>query len=460
MKTNDEFERQSIPSTRGTDFTPPQYTYDLLAEQALLKIALCGDPFALQQCGTLIPLFWSGRHKQLASVLAGMHRNGQHVDLVSVIGQVRARGLITKLDGVYLHTVSVGPGDHSGAAWYADRIRELAGRRQLREATLRIGQRLDWGWAQGNDIGDLEVRTAIAEFRESLDELEAVAGPEGLAKPQPLAEFMDGPMEFDWIIPGLLERGERILITGIEGGGKTWLCSQLAACMAGSIHPFSAAVLGRGDHGVRVTVIDCENSAVQSRRRYKRIIGQVDQIRGQLGVNPADWKEHVSIDIRPEGIDLLRTRDVALLEHAISVTTPDLLVLGPLYKIFNADPSSESAVREVASVLDGLRARHGFALLIEAHAGKAEDGNGDRRMGPIGSSLWLRWVEYGFGLRRAKAAQERRPELMDVVSWKGSREERQWPEQLRHGHRLPWEPPPERVLSDDVDYYEPEERCR
>lgn len=418
-------------------FNPPQYAYDLLAEQALLRIALHGDELALQLAARLVPSFWDGRHKLLASLLASMHGNSQPIDLVSVMGQVIARGHITKIDGPWLHTVATGPGDHSGVVWYADRIRELAGRRRLMEASVRLNHRLEWGWSNGED---LEVRGAIEEFREACNEVEESSRPDGLPGPQPMAEFLDGPMEYNWLIPGILEHSERIVLTGAEGGGKTYLCSQMAACMAGSVHPFSGAVLGMGDRGIRVTVIDCENSAVQSRRRYKRILGQVDTIRNRAGMGGADWKSQMAIDLRPEGIDLLSSRDVGWLEHAVSVSSPDLLVIGPLYKAFNADPSDEKAVREVVRVFDSIRARHGFALLIEAHSGKGEDGNGDRRMAPIGSSLWMRWPEYGFGLRRAKDAKERRPEVMDVVAWRGSREDRQWPEQLRHGHWLPWEP--------------------
>lgn len=421
----------------GTDFSPAEYAYDLIAEQALLKIAIHGDGFALQLCGQLVNAFWSWKHKLLASVLSGMHRNKQHVDLVSVLGQITARGLVTKLDGPYLLTVSSGPGDHSGVAWYGDRIRELYGRRQLKDAAVRLGQRLDSGWVRGDD---LDVRTAISEFRTACDEAESTARPEGQPGPQSMAEFLDGPTEYDWIVPGLLERGERFFLTGSEGHGKSVLCSQLAACMAGSIHPFTGAVLGRGERGIRVTVVDCENSSVQSRRRYLRIVGQVDKLRKRAGLEPTDWKQQAAIDIRPEGIDLLKSQDVSWLEHAIAATAPDLLVLGPLYKIFQADPSDEPACREVAAVLDGLRVRHGFALITEAHPGKGLNGSGDRRMEPIGSSLWQRWPENGFGIRRAKGAQERRPELMDVVSWRGTREERQWPEQLQHCDHLPWGP--------------------
>ena len=147
--------------------------------------------------------------------------------------------------------------------------------------------------------------------------------------------------------------------------------------------------------------------------------------------------ESMFIEIRPAGIDLLSGRDVAWLEHAISATAPDLLVLGPLYKLHHTNPSDETSARELVWVLDGLRERYGFALLTEAHAGNASDVNGDRLMRPIGSSLFRRWPEFGFGLR--KSPTQGAPEV-DVVSWRGSREERDWPEQLVRAETLPWMP--------------------
>lgn len=420
-----------------SDYTPPQYAYDLLAERSLLQVALGGDPLALQLCGELVPKFWDQRNALLARVLSGMQAQGQHVDSVTAMGQILAQGHVSKLPGPFLHSVLSGPGDHSGVMWYAGRIREMAARRSLTECTTRFMQRMEFGWATGEDAA---VTSALTQFRTECDAIEQTIHGDEAGSVQSLAEFLDGPTEEDWLVPGLLERNERMILTGGEGHGKSVLVSQMGACMAGSVHPFSGAVLGGGNHGIRVTVVDCENSAVQSRRRWRRIINQVDRARTDRGFDRVDWKQQVSIDIRPEGINLLSDRDVSLLEHIVSSTRPDLLVLGPLYKIFDEDPSNERAVRRVAAVLDGLRARHRFALLMEAHPGKGEGADGARRMAPIGSSLWLRWPEYGFGLRRARAAKAKRPELVDVVSWRGTREERSWPHQLRHSRMLPWEP--------------------
>lgn len=415
---------------------PPQYCYDLLSERALLKIALHGDDQALRLCGRLTPSIWDTRHALLASALSKMHSNGMGIDMVSTLNYVIANSLVTQIDGPFLHSVYSGPGDHDGVLWYAERIREMAARRHLIEASERVKQGLEYGWTTGCD---LTVRAALKTFREGCDGVEEFMSDSGTTGPRSMAQFLDGPMDCNWIIPGLLEHHERLLLTGSEGHGKSYLVSQLAASMAGSVHPFSSQVLGDGSRGIRVAVFDCENSEVQSRRRFTRIVHQVDTIRRQRDLPPADWSTQLYIDIRPAGLNLLNPRDVGWLDHAISATAPDLVTIGPLYKLFDADPSDEQAVRHVVAEFDSLRARYGFALMIEAHSPKADDGSGSRRVDPIGSSVWLRWPEYGFGIRRAKGDRKRRPQLMDVVAWRGTREERQWPEQIRYGTRLPWE---------------------
>lgn len=420
------------------DYTPPQFVYDLLAEQALLKIALHGDAFALQLCGELAESMWSGKHRDLAILLAQMHDAHKLVDPVAVLGMLSAQGLISKIDGPFLHDVYSGPGDHSGVRRYGDRIRTLAARRRLREVMVKGTQELDYAWGTGDD--DLE-QLQITELREQLDLVESLARPNGggLA-PEPMSEFLLGPTEFDWIVPGILERRERIIITGSEGTGKSVLTSQLAACMAGGVHPFTGRVLGNGDKGIKVTIIDCENNAVQSRRRFRWVLAKVDKCRAAMGLPPVDWKAQMSIAIRTEGFDLLQASEVAQLAGALEASRPDLLVLGPLYKLFDADPSDETAARKLIGILDRLRARYGFALMTEAHPGKSQDGAGQRLMAPIGSSLWLRWPEYGFGIRRSRKAQGAdRAEIVDVVAWRGTREQRQWPAELAHGDRLPWE---------------------
>ena len=43
----------------------------------------------------------------------------------------------------------------------------------------------------------------------------------------------------DWVIPALLERGDRLIWTGFEGLGKSVITRQLAVCAAAGVHPFT-----------------------------------------------------------------------------------------------------------------------------------------------------------------------------------------------------------------------------
>ncbi|ANA85600.1 DnaB-like dsDNA helicase [Gordonia phage Goib] len=414
--------------------------FDDYAERALLGTVIAAPDAAREVFLSVAPDDWyRPRHAELAAVVSRMLRNGQGVDAVAVLGQVTAQGLAGSWDapGVF-ELIQLASVAHV-AVEHAKRVRALSGRRKLVFGCRRAIQRLE-SPAYSDEDGD--VHATAVELRQFCDDAETASSDRSQPVPTGMDAFLAEPDTHDWLVPGLLERMDRTIITGGEGGGKSVLCSQFAACLAGGLHPFSGQVLGRGDQNVRVLVLDCENSPAQSRRRYRRVVQRVNLKRDMDGLNPLRWDEWLSIDMRPAGVDLLSARDVSWVEHAISACAPDLVVIGPLYKLHHRNPSDEEAAREVSWVLDGLRERHGIALLTEAHAGKGKDeSTGDRIMSPIGSSMWLRWPEFGFGLlpkRDGERDKSGRAKEVDVVSWRGAREERAWPSELSWGHTLPW----------------------
>ncbi|MCC3333549.1 AAA family ATPase [Nocardia abscessus] len=421
--------------------------YDPTAEKALIGVTLMSPELCRQHFLAIRPDDWyvpSSRH--IAIVIAEMLAANRPVDPNTVLVEAQSRGLVpARINPAAVFDAVQAAWMPESAPLLAQRIRDLSAARKLSEAATRLAQRMEAAWSSGVDRAD--IASAVSEARRACDEAEQIAADLTIAPPTPMGEFLAVQDERSWLIPGLLERMERIVLTGAEGGGKTVLCTQLATCMAGGTHPFTGEPLGSGDRHIRVLVVDCENSPAQSRRRFKWMIGQVDAARHKHGLSPVNWSERMFIDMRPAGIDLLSGADAAWLERAIVETAPDLLVLGPLYKLHHANPSDETAARELVWVLDGLRERHGFALLTEAHAGNATDPNGDRMMRPLGSSLFRRWPEFGFGLLRSKTDPGgSRASVVDVVSWRGSREERSWPSKLQHSHILPWMPA-------DPDYY-------
>jgi hypothetical protein len=98
--------------------------------------------------------------------------------------------------------------------------------------------------------------------------------------------------------------------------------------------------------------------------------------------------------------------------------------------------------RKVSAVIDEARATTDCAVLMEAHAPHHNGQSTHRNLRPLGSSLWMRWPEFGFGLRpvedeksasNADGARGRR-----FLPWRGMRDERDWPQFVRQGEHWPW----------------------
>jgi hypothetical protein len=268
-----------------------------------------------------------------------------------------------------------------------------------------------------------------------LHELEQTATTEDTSEPElapDLWEFISaGDDAYDWLIPDVLERGDRFMLTGHEGLGKSVLCRQLAVQFAAGVHPF------RPDKSVeplRVLVVDCENSTRQNRRHYRALAG--------LSVTKGHRVPEGMLRLihRPEGIDLTTAADAAWLLERVRAHRPQVMYIGSFYRLHEADVNDEKAARRVVSVLDQARLiGDGCALLMEAHAGHGQV-NGQRMLRPAGASLLMRWPEFGFGIRRAKEcpANDPRPSLVDLESWRGPRDERDWPVGFRHGRQGDW----------------------
>ncbi len=139
---------------------------------------------------------------------------------------------------------------------------------------------------------------------------------------------------------------------------------------------------------------------------------------------------------RPGGIDLRARKDRNEFVAVLNRTRPDLVCLGPVYKSYRvkAKETDEQVAAEVQAILDDLRTRFEFALFIEHHAPHGDSSS--RNVRPFGSSLWLRWPEFGLALRQNREM----PKSLDVGRWRGDRvQPNGWPDRLdRQGHGFPW----------------------
>ena len=233
--------------------------------------------------------------------------------------------------------------------------------------------------------------------------------------------------EYNWVIPGLIERSERVIVVAAEGVGKTMLARQVGILSAAGLHPFSFQPM----KPVRTLTVDLENPERIIRRSAKSIAAQAMNL---AGTDTLD----AYILTKPSGMDLLRAQDRAILEDALDEVRPELLVIGPLYKAF-LDPggrTSESIAIEVAKYLDTIRTVYGCALWIEHHAPLGQSSS-SRDLRPFGSAVWSRWPEFGIALQPDPTVSGEY--VYDVKHFRGARDERRWPLKMKRGKRFPFE---------------------
>jgi replicative DNA helicase len=431
--------------------------HDFMTERALLS-AMIQYPDRATQDFLAVPVdaFYQPKHQAIAAIIRDKLINREGIDANTVLATVMDQGLSSRIHAAEIfsiiehHTMVTNTGEY--ARWLC----ELYGRRRAADEFARELQRLDAEWESGDPQ---PLAATLERIRVTLEELVSVAAPLTEQAPPTLADLLAGSTEYDWIVPGLLERMDRLVLTGDEGFGKSEFIAQTACCVAAGIHPFSSEEI-EGAPELRVTIMDCENSPSQSRRRYRRMVGLVDSTRAQNGLPPVSWDKRLFVDFAPGGMDLLKGGDAVRLERYVAATAPDILVVGPLYKLHRTDMNNEEAARELVGKLDVLRERYGVAIITEAHAGNSKDSDGNRLMRPRGSSLFLGWPEFGFGLRRIRDQQANQPVCADVVSWRGARDERSWPIDLvrSQDNGLPWKPGTEttQMYWDSPRYWDPQ----
>lgn len=234
--------------------------------------------------------------------------------------------------------------------------------------------------------------------------------------------------EYDWVIPGLLERQDRVIIVAAEGVGKTMLARQVAIMASAGLNPFTYENM----QPIRTLTVDLENPERIIRRMSTSIFGASTRLSRHGGP-----RDRAYLLIKPAGIDLLASPDRVLLEEAIERTKPDLIVLGPLYKSY-LDPgtkTAEAVAVGVARYLDYLRTTYNCALWLEHHAPLG--GSGGRELRPFGSAVWSRWPEFGLTLEPDLTADV--AFTYKVGNFRGDRDVRHRPTKIKRGKVFPFE---------------------
>ena len=384
---------------------------DMAAEQAclgslLLRHDLAEEVFAVCPPGEFV------HYEPLAHVLADL-AGVAGVDLHRVLEELRRRGLESRIGGADLLRLTDRAWAPAHAVDYARDVAHVAKRRLLRESATRAAQMAE------NPACDLGLAAAllIADAERA-----GTASGAGGDLATDVLDFVQGSKEFDWLLPGLLETGDRLLFVAGPGVGKSMLLEQIAVMAAAGVHPFTCKPI----EPVKTLLVDLEYGDRLLRRRFDDLLGRA--ARFGRPVKPGMLR----VARRPEGIDLCGD-DAAWLAGKVAADPPGILVIGPLYKCYRGNVNDEQTARQVTAELDAIRVRHGLALVMEAH-GRKDHVAGTRSGDPRGSSLFADWPEFGFQLRPV----ENNAAVCDVKAFRGQRDERSFPERIRHGGPLAW----------------------
>ena len=390
--------------------------FDLEAEECVLGACLLARDAVETSLNALEPSdFGSPHHVAIFAAIFSLYREGAAIDAVTVADKLQTEGTTWPQAIVDL----VGLQSNTPAISSAPRYCEIVSRFSLRRGLNGIGTELVEGTKDvTRDPADLvdETRARLLELGGSV----SVHDSGDLAIEHLLAE---NEARQPSVIPGLLDEDHRAILVGPEGVGKSKLMRQLAICVAFGIHPFTFGQIP----ALPTLLCDFENPRANIRSSLDYLVSRAKlEAKGERAL-AAIWP-------RPGGINLRQRHDRLAFEDVLRRNRPKLVLIGPVYKTYarGASEMDEQAVAEVQAILDDLPTRFAFAVALEHHAPQAS--NGVRELRPYGSSLWLRWPEFGISL---KPHREIKGALV-LNRWRGDRTPAEWPDELRRGNTWPW----------------------
>lgn len=324
----------------------------------------------------------------------------------------------------YVANVLTNGGFMGSVSYYATRLRDATAKRHVTATFTRALQRLSRDEAMADEIV-VDVQSELA----------------ALPKPATnnddswtLDEIMGLEVVHDaFTLPDLLRRNERLVLTGSEGGGKSVFVYQMLTGAAFGVDTFG---LERCEPQ-RVLFLDVENNEFQARANLDKIVPSLREIAPDA---VPDWRS-----LKRRVVDLLASKDRADVIRRVVHYSPDILYMGTAYKLTDVSDETHRSVRAIQSVVDRIRQEIDCSVIVEHHAGHGL--NNDRNnMRPEGSSYWLRWPDFGYGMQPLATTNGRR--LMRLGAWRGDRAtDRNFPVAVRQSEVMPWSP----IYADEWD---------
>jgi hypothetical protein len=395
------------------------------AEQAVLGAVLLSKTAFLDARAVLSDDDWyQPRHSTIWRAICDTATTGEP-DAIRVAAALTASGELGRVGGLpYLHTLVSGVTTTTNVGYWADLIVESAVYRHVVEVGQRIAQMGEQAAAGERMVGAVDdVVGRAKELTAGLSRANISTGTD-----VDIYDLLGEELNQTFVIRGLLAEAERLILTAGEGLGKSTLLRQLLVTAAAGLHPFTQHQI----EPVKCLAFDYENSRRLSQDRYGPLVRQAAR-EGR----PVE-RGMLRTEIQPRGVNLLSQGSAMKVLKIVERVKPQLVMIGPIYRLHEGDPNDERDARKISVVLDQIREVSGAAVITEAHMAKSSE-SGRRLTRPVGSGLWMRWPDYGYGLVLSKDSDLVQRQCV-LEPWRGPRDERAWPDLLMSGMAAgkPW----------------------
>lgn len=397
-----------------------QVPADLTAEEALLGAMLLSNEAIVVGLDRLTAdALHKTAHQHIFHAIARVHRRGDPVDPVTVADELRRMKLLDAVGGFpTLAKLHASTAATSNAKRYA---RIIADHHLLRRMIATAGAISELGYDVPEDVGEA-IGKAEALMR-SLEDLQRKELPDGYSSLDAFLRRSEETEEesFPWLVGGIIKRGWRIVVIGPGGIGKSMLLQQIAVSAAGGMHPFNGSYL---EKPLSTLIVDAENPE-------ERLDSGIRPLRDAALEAAVYEEENCHLWRCPAGIDLTRHRYQSELEAVVRDCNPDLVVMGPAYKLAPMRRGdSNEVVATLMEYLDQLRTDYQFALMIETHPPKSDGG----AMSAFGSGQWGWWPDMAVTLEPTEidSMPLDGPRCFEIGRAREDRLENEWPKVVRH----------------------------
>jgi hypothetical protein len=393
--------------------------HDLQAEESILGAMLISREAVGIGVDRLMPdQFYKTGHGHIFHAIRDLHRDDQPVDPVTVADKLRRMQLLDAAGGHLALAKLQGATSATTAGPVKRYARVISEHHTLRCMISVAGEIAELGYRIPDDVG--EAIGQVEQLYKGLAELQRKDLPDGYST---LDAFLGRAEEqgedfAPWLIPGLLKRDWRTILIGQPGSGKSLLLQMVAVAAAGGHHPFNGSYL---DKPLSTLIVDLENPE-------ERVESGTRPLRDAALESQAWEEENCHLWHQRQGIDLTRRHHQADLEAVVRDCAPDLVVIGPAYKMApmrGAD--SNDVVARVLDFMDGLRIDYGFALMMETHPPR-----GDGPMRAFGSAQWEMAPEISITMNEVDPVDGAR--CFELGRARGDRVSNEWPTMIRHRH--------------------------